>query len=79
MANRLVLRDTKDYSWGKVNARIFWVGGGQDGVWVNEDGIGEFKGEGNISYIAVAGETLYAIPSKVNGSTTTVAKSDKSH
>ena len=51
MANRLILRDRRKDSWGKVNARVFWEGGGQDSVWVNESGSGEFNSTGVISVV----------------------------
>lgn len=79
MANRLILRDNRDYPWGKVTAHIFWVGGGQDSVWVNESGIGEFSGTGNIKHVDVAGEILYSDPSRVDGRTTVMARSNRSH
>jgi len=51
MANSLILRDRRKDSWGKVNARVFWEGGGQDSVWVNESGSGEFNSTGVISVV----------------------------
>ncbi len=36
MANRLILRDRRKDPWVKVSARIFWEGGGQDSVWMNQ-------------------------------------------
>lgn len=79
MANRLILRDRRDDPWGNVEARIIWSGGGQDKVWVNANGVGEFSGTGNIKEIQVAGETLWPLTSKVDGSTTIVANSKNSH
>lgn len=81
MANSLILRERRGYPWGKVTATIFWVGGGQSSVWVDESGVGEFNlSSGVIDYIKVAGETLYnAKPAKVNGDTQVMAKSDNSH
>lgn len=79
MANRLILRDRKNYPWGNVQARVIWSGSGQDKVWVNSNGLGEFGGSGNIKEIQVAGEVLYANPSRVDGSTTTLAVSNRAH
>lgn len=79
MANRLILRDRRDDPWGNVEARIIWSGGGQDRVWVNNNGMGEFGGTGNIKEIQVAGETLYPSESRVDGSTTVVANSKNAH
>ena len=79
MANRLILRDVKDYPWGNVEARVLWSGGGQDKVWINSDGYGEFGGSGFIRGVQVAGEELPVIPARVDGRTTVQAKSNKSH
>jgi hypothetical protein len=79
MANRLVLRDRRGDPWGNVEARIIWSDGGQDRIWINSNGYGEFGSSGNIREVQVAGETLFAFPSRVNGDTTTVANSDNSH
>ncbi len=79
MANLLLLKDRRKDSWGKVNARIIWSGGGQDNVWVDSHGIGEFNGTGTISYIIVAGETLHPSPRQVDGRTTVTAVSTNSH
>jgi hypothetical protein len=79
MANRLILRDRRDDPWGNVEARIIWSGGGQDRVWVNSNGLGEFNGSGNVKEVQVAGEYLPAIPSRVDGSTTIVAISNNAH
>ena len=78
MANRLVLRDRKKNPWGKVNARVFWEGGGQDSVWVNESGNGEFSGTGVVSYISVASEKI-SIVQRVDGNTSIVAISQYAH
>ncbi len=78
MSNRLILRDRRKDAWGKVNARVFWEGGGQDSVWVNETGIGEFKGTGVVSYIEAAGEKIIVVQ-KVDGSTSIVAISENTH
>lgn len=78
MANRLILRDRRKDPWGKVNARVFWEGGGQDSVWVNESGSGEFNGTGVVSYIEVAGEKI-SIVQKVDGGTSIVAISKNTH
>ena len=80
MANNLVLRERRGYPWGKVTATIFWVGGGQSKVWVDESGVGEFNlSSGVIEKIAVAGEILYPKPAIVNGNTQVLAKSDSNH
>ena len=78
MANRLLLRDKRKDSWGKVNARVFWEGGGQDSVWVNEAGVGEFNGTGIVSHIEVAGEKI-SVGQKVDGSTSVTAISPNTH
>lgn len=78
MANRLILRDRRKDPWGKVTARVFWEGGGQDSVWVNESGNGEFNGTGVVSYIDVAGEKI-SIVQKVDGGTSIVAISQNTH
>lgn len=79
MANLLVLEDRRNDPWGKVNARVFWEGGGQDGVWVGESGRGEFDGSGIIKYIIVAGEEIVPTPRKVDGRTTIIATSRNTH
>jgi len=80
MANRLILRERRGYPWGKLTATIFWVGGGQSSVWVDDSGVGEFHlSSGVIDYIKVAGETLYPSPAKVNGDTQVMAKSSNNH
>lgn len=79
MANKLVLRDRRNNPWGNVNARVFWDGGGQDGVWVNASGVGEFKGSGTVSYIQVAGEQIFPDTTKADGSSTIFAKSKNAH
>lgn len=79
MSNRLILQDRRGYPWGKVTARIMWAGGGQDKVWVNESGIGEFNGSGVISEIIVAGESLPPEPARVSGNTTVRARSERAH
>jgi len=78
MANRLILRDRRNDPWGNVNARIFWEGGGQDGVWVNSSGTGEFGGSGVVSYVDIAGEKIHVVQ-KVDGSSTIVAVSQNAH
>ena len=78
MANRLLLRDRQKNTWGRIDARVFWEGGGQDGVWVNESGTGEFDGTGIISYVEAAGEKI-PIVQKADGSTTIVAVSQNVH
>ncbi|MCZ7670431.1 MAG: hypothetical protein M5U34_26360 [Chloroflexi bacterium] len=78
MANRLILRDRRKDPWGKVNARIFWEGGGQDNIWVNESGNGEFSGTGIVSDVEVAGEKI-SIVQKVDGSTSIIAISRNTH
>jgi len=78
MANRLILRDRRKEAWGKVNTRVFWEGGGQDSVWVNETGAGEFNGTGVVSYIEAAGEKIPVVQ-KVDGSTSIVAISQNTH
>lgn len=78
MANRLILRDRRKDPWGKVDVRLFWEGGGQDGVWVNESGVGEFSGTGVVSHIVAAGEKI-PITQRVDGRTSIVAISDNSH
>ena len=78
MANRLILRDRRKDPWVKVSARIFWEGGGQDSVWVDESGNGEFGGSGVVSHVIVAGEKM-TILQRVNGSTSIVAISQNSH
>ena len=80
MANRLVLRERRGYPWGNVEARVMWSGGGQDKVWVDSSGIGEFYGSGDIRVIKVAGESIYNFhPPTVNGNTTVTATSDNAH
>jgi hypothetical protein len=79
MANRLILYDKRKDPWGKVNARIFWEGGGQDSVWVNASGDGEFHGTGVVSYVEVAGEKILPNIRRVDGSTSIVAVSQNSH
>lgn len=79
MANVLILEDRRNDPWRKVSARIFWDGGGQDGVWVGESGRGEFGGSGVIKYIAVAGEEIVPTPRKVDGRTTILAVSRNTH
>jgi hypothetical protein len=79
MANTLVLEDRRSQPWGKVDARVFWEGGGQDGVWVNESGRGEFPGSGTILYIKVASEEITPTPRKVDGRTTIIAVSRNTH
>lgn len=79
MANVLVLEDRRNDPWGKVDVRIFWEGGGQDGVWVNESGRGEFNGSGTIDHIVVAGESIRTTPRKVDGRTTIMAISRDAH
>lgn len=78
MANHLILRDRRREPWGKVSARIFWEGGGQDSVWVNEAGVGDFSGTGVVTHIVVAGEEI-VIMRKVDGSTTIPAISENAH
>ncbi|MBX7235403.1 MAG: hypothetical protein K1X65_13545 [Caldilineales bacterium] len=78
MTNRLLLRDRRNDLWGNVNARIFWEGGGQDGVWVNSSGTGEFSGSGVVLYVDVAGEKIYVVQ-KVAGNSTIVAVSQNTH
>jgi hypothetical protein len=78
MPNRLILRDRRKEPWGKVNVRLFWEGGGQDGVWVDESGNGEFGGTGVVSHIIVAGETI-AITKRVDGRASIVAISANTH
>ena len=78
MANRLILRDKRKDAWGKVNARIFWEGGGQDGIWVNDAGIGEFSGTGVVSFIEVAGEKIHIVQ-RVDGSSSIIAISQNTH
>ena len=79
MANVLILEDRRNDPWVKVNVRIFWEGGGQDGVWINESGRGEFNGSGIIDHIVVAGETIVPRPRKVDGRTTIMAASRDAH
>lgn len=80
MANKLILLDRRDDPWKKVDARIFWEGGGQSGVWIGDSGTGEFSGSGVITHIVVAGETIQShVPRKVNGETDVVAKSRNAH
>lgn len=80
MANRLFLRERRGNSWGKLTATIFWVGGGQSSVRVDESGVGEFqRSSGVIEKVIVAGETLYPSPAKVTGDTQVMAKSSNSH
>jgi hypothetical protein len=78
MANRLILRDRRKDPWGRVNVRIFWQGGGQDGVWIDETGMGEFGGTGIVSHIVAAGEEI-PIMRKVDGTTSIVAISKDTH
>lgn len=78
MANRLILRDRRKDPWGKVNARVFWEGGGQDSVWVNESGNGEFSGAGVVKYVDVAGEKIDVVQ-RVDGNSSIVAVSRNAH
>lgn len=78
MTNKLILRDRRNDPWGNVNARIFWQGGGQDGTWVNSNGIGEFSGTGIVAYIDVAGEKI-SVVQKVDGSSTIKVTSQNAH
>lgn len=78
MANRLILRDRRKDPWGKVNVRLFWEGSGQDGIWIDESGSGEFGGTGVVSHIVVGGETINIVE-RVNGSSTIVAISRNNH
>ena len=80
MANRLILRDRRGYPWGNVTATIRWIGGGFSKAWVNSSGRGEFGGSGIIDYVEVAGEKIKDIdPSKVDGNTSVVVRSNKNH
>ena len=79
MANTLIREDSRNDPWRKVNVRIFWEGGGQDGVWVGDSGRGEFNGSGIIKYVAVAGEEIVPSPRKVDGRTTIMAISRNTH
>ena len=79
MANILVLEDRRNDPWRKVNVRVVWEGGGQDGVWINDSGRGKFNGSGLISHIIAAGEHIVPAPRKVTGSTTIIAVSRHSH
>ena len=76
--NTLILVDRRDDPWGKVTATVIWSGGGRDHVWINSSGKGEFSGSGTVKEIQVAGETI-RVYQKVNGSSTVVARSKKSH
>ncbi len=78
MPNRLLLRDRKKDPWKNANARIIWEGGGQDKIWVNSNGTGEFGGSGVVSYIDVAGEKIN-IYQRVDGNSTIVAISQNTH
>jgi len=78
MANRLILRDRRKDPWGKVNVRLFWEGGGQDGIWVDESGSGEFGGSGVVSHVVAGGETI-KIVERVTGNSTIVAISRNAH
>lgn len=78
MANRLILRDRRKDPWGKVNVRLFWEGGGQSSVWVDESGNGEFNGTGIVSHIIAADEKI-VLMDKVNGSSSIVAVSRNAH
>jgi hypothetical protein len=78
MANRLILRDRRKDPWRNVNARIFWEGGGQDGVWVDSSGNGEFRGTGVVAYVEAGGEKIHVVQ-KVDGSSTIVAISQNAH
>ena len=78
MANRLILRDRRKDPWGNVTARLFWEGSGQDNIWVNSSGNGEFNGSGVVSYVDVAGEKIDVVQ-KVDGNSTVVVISRNAH
>ena len=78
MANTIILVDRRDDPWKKVNVTLAWKGGGYDHVWVDDSGRGQFSGSGTILEVQLAGEKIPAYQ-EVNGSTTFVVKSDKSH
>ncbi len=78
MANRLLLRDRRNDVWGNVSVRLFWEGGGQDGVWVNGGGSGDFSGSGIVDYVDVAGEKI-GVSQRVDGNSTIVVKSQNTH
>ena len=78
MPNRLILRDRRKDPWGKVNVRLFWEGGGQDRIWIDESGNGSFGGSGVVSHIVAGGETIHIVE-KVNGSSTIIAISNNAH
>lgn len=78
MANTIILVDRRDDPWKKVNVTLAWKGGGYDHVWVDDSGRGQFSGSGTILEVQVAGEKI-PVYQEVNGSTTFVAKSDRSH
>lgn len=78
MPNTLILIDRRDYPIKKVTAVVEWSGGGRDHVWVDDSGHGQFSGSGTVTVVQIPGETLKCYQS-VNGSTTVVARSDRSH
>jgi len=61
-----------------THVTLAWKGGGYDHVWVDDSGRGQFSGSGTILEVQVAGEKI-PVYQEVNGSTTFVARSDRSH
>jgi hypothetical protein len=78
MANTLILIDKRDDPWRKANVTLVWQGGGYDHVWVDESGRGQFGGSGTVLEAQVGGEKI-PVYKKVNGNSTIVAKSDRTH
>lgn len=78
MANRLLVRDGNKNVWGKISVRVFWEGGGQDGVWIDESGTGEFNGVGVVDYVMAPGEKI-EVSRRVDGNTSLVLISKDSH
>ncbi|NSW53443.1 MAG: hypothetical protein HPY85_13140 [Anaerolineae bacterium] len=78
MANTIILFDRRNDPWKKVTVRVCWNSGGSDKVWVNESGRGNFDGSGVVSEVIAPGESIPCYQ-KVNGNSTIVVKSEKSH
>lgn len=78
MANTIILVDRRDDPIKRANVTLVWKGGGYDHLQVDESGRGQFYGSGTILEVRIASEKI-PVSKKVNGSTTFVAQSDRSH